>query len=860
MANPEQGPVDNGPAGTWQTLRIEAPDFLEVAREAVTGVVGTLVSTLQVLSSVLEILKANATGLLDPLVAVLQALRSLLQNMLLDIRQAGVYLHGDFYALEAPDFKSLLGGFDAYQARMVARFTDPSDPNRPVFSEDTAALAIFLYAQADIRRVDLILSLLQKIATLFGRRPPRSPAQTIVNNLQATYGYEGASIFSYNRGFFKGFLPRTQVKDNLASPYNAVNLTWKMAGPQGTPLDLPQIPPAGFIVEFSTISVPLPILCERPADGTLEGIDVPSVGDGRVVVQVEDMTGLPLFLSGGLDTIQVEEGLQYNDPVTANGLAPDAVRVFAVRSLADPAPIQLSDLKEDGRYYLQRSFFVPFSQNMFFPGRGFGATFQYKDLPYSAEWERDGDKVRRVRDDKQPELYHVRVRAVSRDIKSVDGFQYILDNSSLRSSPPIALLTQDAVPSDSGPLSSRLELIFPDASTERYLRAVAEALAVLVLSRSDLPVLRGKTGTLNYPGPGVTADGQLAVYWSDFSSKARTPTSLESIAQVFLPRLLGRREPSAYFSEAAAPPVFRSRTFAACLNLTNRLFQAGPPSLPARQLAVQRAQALLDLRVTFTATGYQVTTTPNQPGQTLLELLGESDLPEGLAISPASMGISGDRASVTALLELRSEGSLARRPGFFMSPAGGSADNSPILYKRVGRQVQQVGFVRNVLSEEVYESAKFVLELATSPAIRPKEDGWLAFKLLPQGFPSAERFIDKILALLDSVEGSSNSLAETILGYLDFIEARIRQLQALLNQLQALLDLFLRFFAMIQPTSGLIVTGFGTSGLINGLLSAENKPLPSFQDRDSYGGGVVFVAGGLPAPILEVIRKLFKTD
>jgi len=859
--NPEQGPEQQGAIGTWQTIRLELPDFLEEIRDLTTTILGTAVTTLQVISSVLDVLKVFATGLLNPLEAILNALKAKIAKFLQDIRQAGIYLHGDFYSLEGPDFPALRGGFDQYEARMMARLTDRSDPLRPDFSSDSAALAIFFYVSAEVRNIHRILQLLQQIAALFGRRPPTSASQVQVTNLQATYGYEGSTIFSYNKGFFKGFLPRTQVNDNLLSPYNAVNLTWKMAGSPGSPLDVPQVPPAGFIVEFSTVREPLPILCDRPADGVVEGMSLPFVGSGRVVVPCEDTMGIPIYLTGGIDSVDVPASLEFNASVGLFGdLSSDAVRVFAVRSLADPAPIQLSDLKEGDRYYLQRTFFVPFAQNLFFPGKGFGATFQYKDLPYGAEWELAGNRVKRVRDDKQPDIYFVRVRAVSKIIQSPEGFRYEVDNTGLRSTPAQISLREGVQPSDRGPASTPLELLFPDASTEKYLRAVAEALAVLVLCRTDLPVFLGKTGVLDYPGTAVARDGRVPVYWADFEGCARLATGLEDLAEIFLPQLLGRKEPSAYFADAqVSPPVFRSRLFSACIGTTNRLFLKGRPSLEARQLAVNMAEALLNFRVSFTAGSYVVTTEPDQPGQSLLELLAESDLPEGLALGPESLGISGERAAAVVAASTSSEGILPRRPHFFFAAKAsrGSADRSPVLYKRTGRNIERIDYVRNLVSGEMYESARFVLQLATAPVMRPKENGWIAFRLFPQGFPSADRFFDKILALIDSLQAAGNSIADTILGYIEFIQGRIAQLQALINQLQTLLDQILRFFAALSPAAGLVVTGFGTDGILTALLSAQNKPrTPPDPMRAAYGGGVVLVAGGLPAPVISLIQAL----
>ena len=53
------------------------------------------------------------------------------------------------------------------------------------------------------------------------------------------------------------------------------------------------------------------------------------------------------------------------------------------------------------------------------------------------------------------------------------------------------------------------------------------------------------------------------------------------------------------------------------------------------------------------------------------------------------------------------------------------------------------------------------------------------------------------------------------------------------------------------------VTGQGTDGVLQGLVSAEDKPSDSVT---SYGAGMVFLAGGLPTLILEIIQAFFPED
>jgi len=147
------------------------------------------------------------------------------------------------------------------------------------------------------------------------------------------------------------------------------------------------------------------------------------------------------------------------------------------------------------------------------------------------------------------------------------------------------------------------------------------------------------------------------------------------------------------------------------------------------------------------------------------------------------------------------------------------------------------------------------------PATRPKERGWIAFRVFPQGIPALDRFFDQILALLRSIQAAIESIAETIVRYIEFLQSRLRELQAFLNRINALIQRLLRFFFAIQPAAGLVVVAPGTDGVTSALMGSQNKPVtPPPALTDSYGGGIVLFAGGIPNLAIDIFRALFKGD
>jgi len=887
VPNPEQGPEEQGILGTWQTVSLEIPDFFEPVREAIDAFFSFLIQILNILIAILEILKVFASGLLDPIIALIEAIRDLIEALLNDLRQLGVYMHGDFYALmDGPDFQSLRGGYLAYERRMIARLQDTSDPNRPDISEFSTCIAVFAFVGADIRGINRIIQLIRALLALFRRKYPMR-AMNQVSDVRATYGYDGATIFSFNKGFFRGFdFTKESVDENLFAPYNAVNLTWQMSPIPGAPFpDTPILPPAGFLVEFSTLEQPIKIVCERPIEGTLEEMELANQPPKVEIVDCKDEDGNEIRIRGGTDVLDIKGAVNWNDAVygATGKRKPDAVRAYGLRNLSARSPIPLDQLRSGNTHYLQKTFYVGTAQNIFFPGKGFGATFLFKDMPFAAEWEFDDrpgfkGKIRRINDHRQPERLFVRVRAVTRAIKSKVGYQFEINDRTLRDrdGPVLTLKNSDQVDlHDAGPPSPVASILFPDASTQLYLRAVAEALAIMALARADIPVLLGKDGAfLDYPPQEgqVLPNTIVPLSWGLYEDRARRETKLEEVAQFLMVQVVGRRRVKKFFGRAnASVPNFRRKLFVNCINLTNRFLTQNLPPLAARQLAVDRAEDLLNFRIFRLSTGgiiYSIDPSfslAGAEGGSPLELLQEDAIDWGVAPNPESMGIADVIAQDRIVYDLRDNTVLPREPHFFFAARGdtnrgyGSFDAAPVVYDREGNSIRDVRFFRNLVPDSVYEGARDVLQIAVGPSTRLKERGWLAFRVFPQGIPALDRFFDQILALLRSIQAAIESIAETIRRYIEYLQSRLRELQAFLNRINALIQRLLRFFFAIQPAAGLIVVAPGTDGVTTALMGSQNKPVtPPPALTDSYGGGIVLFAGGIPNLALDVFRALFK--
>jgi len=871
MANPEGGggPLETA-SGTWGTIEFVTPDFLEPARAAVNAFFSILINILNILLAVLEVLKVFIGAFLDPIIALIEALLDLIRQILNDLRNAGLYIHGDFYVLKGPQFKELRGGFQAYEQRMITRLVDRRDPNRPNISNFSTCIAVFLYVGVDISNVQRLVRLINGILQLFNRKFPKPTLLGQVAGVQAKYGLDGASVLTFGKGLFRPF-----KKGSGDTPFNAVNLTWAMAPVPGNFItNFAQFAPSGFIVDVSTVRDPLPLFFDKQIGMNRATLSQPpaKIDSGFAI----DEADTPIPITGGADQLSVEPRLDFNRNSVAGGerVKDDMVRVYTARNLADQAPIDLSQLKEGSKYYIQRSFFVKAGASFFYPGRGYGTTILFKDMPLDADWELNGDGTVKRGKDVQPTSYYVRVRAVSGSVKNLTDYRYDVKFSSLNQPRPVIKYTNTEVdPSDFGASSFPLEVSFPDALTDAYLLCVTEALALCVLCRADLDVLLGKDETvLTYESLKGAQDSDgtaILKNWNSFVPKARQRTGLEDPSLVLMPRLTGRRQSAKYFDrDKSNPTSFRRKLRKAAINLANQLISDNNPPRSLVEAVVNRCEPLLNFTFGGNAESPFLLRPPDAvAGFSILDALNDSSVLYGLALNQASMGMDGDDQIVDAKQAIYVEQTRGKRlfpgPHFFENKGiaaksnHSSVDYAPILYQRQGTTILFAEYVRNLIPDDVFRAAAFALKVAAGPVQRPQEGGWIAFRLFPQGIPDIDRFFDQLLALLAAIQAAIQGLADLINKYIEMLQSRILELQAFLNRINNIIQQLLSLFISLPPTSGLVVVAAGTDGVLSSLVNADNKP---FDPPETIGGGVVLLAGGLPTIALELFQALFSSS
>lgn len=583
----------------WYSTNIAIPADLTAAADFFNSIIEYLINLANVALATLEVVKALLIGLLDPIRAIVEAIIAEIEAFLADLRQLGIYMTWDETVFP---FVNLVGGFTAYQTRMVGRLTNLSDPTRPNFTSRSATAGVFLYANANPTGIYAVIDLINLILRLFGinRRPRGFPTPV---GLSVSYGGADIAAFGNLGRILRGGTTPSEAK-----------VKWTIAAPSTVVGPMPLIPaPPKFLVEVSVFEEGFGIAYNLPTPNSNENRQTFGV--------VVDPEGTPLRVFGGT-TLALEDSLKSTvsgDDHTVPGVGTDNrlkannVTVYAYRSSADTYPVPLSSFTEptsDGKYLFQRTFVYDLATllgiNLASPGQPFMFRLKAEDMPYNATISQGADgKVSVTPDDSPASVVYVRVRAVGDGYTAdADGTLntplYYLDESTFNGTGTVLPAVVKSEGKGFGPVSDPVKVTFPLAGTSDYLDTVTTAILLLVLSRAELRCLLDEPDDISSV---LSLDSELAIdalenypFYSNnlkqtVSSRSAKdvglcPTGLEALARQIVP-LFGLSatggnvdSKSLFGKEGTNQLTFRRTVYDRCRRLAERFIEKSgvPPA------------------------------------------------------------------------------------------------------------------------------------------------------------------------------------------------------------------------------------------------------------------------------------------
>lgn len=856
-------------ADEWVTIEVNLDDLLEPVEpviETIDSVLGFLITVLNIVQTILNVIKVFLVGLLDPIRTIVELIIEEVRNIIQDLRQLGVYLTGDWTLIKPENkFADLIGGYQAYERRMLGRLLDRSDPNRPDFSSSSVALGVFFYASSE--DIHVLVRIIRAIIKFFGRgdlmgrsRPFATPTTPTF-----TYGTDGAGLASFRQLAKTTASFRQLAKTTASAVPDRVTVTWSM--PAGTAKNRLFSPaPKGFLIHASTIEDGLQVISLSPKTDVSAAVqNLPRVQ----AAAVDPTTNGPLKLYGALSDIGAAE-----DPTDFSGVEAfdDAQAPGLVLQKDQNTPlIKASTLQSGDQRLLGDTFYSKVGVlTKIGAGTSYSATFKRDELPLHASFKAGSDGFAEV-DTETPTTFFFRIRALDKDMsdaldnggtltapKSLYGGSnrlYFFSREAVNKAQSGVLLpdctstfgnTEAPYFSNFTPASGAGAANLPTANQGKYIQAIQAAVALAILCRADLTEAT----------PGEFKYNTYAV--------GRSLGGVEGGARPLMAWL----GVNATWFKGRNADVFRRKMRNAMLQVSTYLQQRGAPPDSLAEVIVKQAEVLIGVS-RFKWSDYD----SSLPKYGILASILLEDPPDGEGGNFQGIGgnpycrpdpkkvlieryydpqVAGDYLTRVPAFDLIDN--FSQTEGYWVEGEG-SADLSPIVYHNGDSRVAY--YIRNVALQhkggELLAAAAAVLQVASALANRPVGDAqWVAIRLMPQAFVPLEELLNKLDRFLQGVLDGLQGITDKIIAYIEQIQARIYQLQALLEKIRALLRA-LTFFSL-PSVSALVVVENGTDGLAGALVSAGNKPDDSSL---SYGGGAALVTGGIPSVLVETLALIF---
>ena len=595
--------------GQWGTVSFAIPDYLEDVRDAVNDFAEFLITILEIANIALEFVKAFVKGYLDPLASLLKAIIDEITAILKDLAQIGIYITGDWALLGWPP-EDLRGGFSEYERRMIARLTDRTDPTRPDVSSKSKVLGFFGYMSVDPTELERLINFIITIIKMFGLSywpdTSRMPVPIIRDTL---YGPDAVGVSTAFQ-----FGPLIDTLGSWSSPPSLCRVTWITKPPsQKHPLNpFPAVGPSGYLVTVSTLEQGLQLRYSRAIQNTdkkdVDG-DKSKKAQPREYGPVLSTDNRPIILHGGAEMLSFKgSDFVYNDQIdTTTGAPKDgACQVFG---MLDPAsnevvPLELlttekndpTALGETGdgkgsKFRLQRTFLVTSGVTLaqWFAGE-YSAVLHLDDMPIAARFERNSSGGIAPLDDGPATHYYVRVWSAGKEIatgKMVPQWDFkskVAKPNAKKSGQPFFIASK-AGEAGLGMPSAARKITFVNANTKDYLHALETALLILILSRSDMPMLEEITEGKSKAVAKGFGEGKWA--GQQFALKATGLEDSRHLLRIMYPRLDN-------LEQAGVDPVgWRSEIHAKVRQMAQDIYERTGP-MPETEAAI--VDATKDLR------------------------------------------------------------------------------------------------------------------------------------------------------------------------------------------------------------------------------------------------------------------------
>lgn len=773
--------------------------FLDKTKKSSDAFFETLSLVFDLVNAALDFIASLLIDFSNPLKLIIEEIVATLEAFINDLRNLGLYMTFDEYELKLPS-ERLLGGYPAFEQRLIKKLLDQSDPTRPSFSPETKVFAMTFFAGADISKVAQIISYIKKLIKFFtpGKDEPASPPINL----------EGAF---YNDLVGEIELPNTYKPDGI-------RVKWKLPPPAST---LPAFPksfilPDYFIFSVSTRNAPdvvayinnvkrTPTEDKSKGDTKSEVVSLPTshLTDPRLWPLLDESTGLTKLdesktfkpLDETPDGIGSKGSwvIRGSDEVYLNKIddqkISDAYRCFIYGSGGD------SVIGDD-----DFSFDIPL-ENLKIGGQ---LEDEYNITMYSLTMDKDDFKNLNLDYKKLPGLLRL---GTHYEVKSGDLIK-IKDSGGGK----LTLAPQGEITLPSQTIS----VATPSDLKSKYIKAVRFFFLAYFLGRLDSQAQRKLVGITFTP-----EDEKFIAKYVKADDGIKGLVKFSGNKESFAQEVLEWVDDIMINFRHKIPKESILVNFLTDLNKID--------NFKYDLYEILQSMAEGDGEGIF----------PNQ--KTLKSK--ENIVPTKVVVSPAEIDSTYNKDVVNVPANVNVQANI-----FFNEKVSGT--NRPLLYYKEGdlKFIGEFVYLKDFMT--MFNLAKPLMILSDKgdgegkwTALRPMRDTDLSALL---------SVIETIKKYMEGILKGLEGIVAQILKYIHLLKTRIAQLQEVIAKIKGLIDLILslRFPAGLYGTFHL---ADGTGGLVNALMQTEDKPDIG---EAGFGTGMMVVAGGVPSIIIDLMIAL----
>lgn len=212
-------------------------ELLDTIKEGSDAIFEVISFTFDLINTFLDFIASLLIDFTNPLKPIIEAIIALLEGFVEDLRNLGLYITFDDFKREELAEK-MLGGYPAFEQRLIKKLLKNSDQTRPNFTPQTKVFAISLFVGADASGIKRILDAYGQLKKLFTTNTPPSSKPKAPNNVEAVF---------YNNVVGEIELPSEYKPDGI-------RVKWKLPPPASTQKAFPTsfILPDYFLFSIAT--------------------------------------------------------------------------------------------------------------------------------------------------------------------------------------------------------------------------------------------------------------------------------------------------------------------------------------------------------------------------------------------------------------------------------------------------------------------------------------------------------------------------------------------------------------------------------------------------------------------------------